>query len=89
MPPISINGHRSTSESDIAFLTVIREHGGTEQTLYASARVSKSRNTGRLRAMLSQWETPEGEYVEDMRLRKQASAWLRSHWDSLAVGTSE
>lgn len=88
MSSTSISGYRSTDESDIAFLTVIREQDGAEQTLYASARVSKSRNTGRLRAMLSQWETPEGEYVEDARLRKQASTWLRSHWNDLAVGTS-
>lgn len=60
-----IHGYMSADEADIVFITVNQR----DQILYASARVRKTAT--RLRVELSQFENPDGEYVQDHPLSQK------------------
>ena len=73
-----IHGYRSVDEADIVFVTVNQR----ERILYASARVRAT--ASRLRVELSQFENPDGEYVQDHALSRRVQRWVRAHWRKLA-----
>ncbi len=77
-PQVSIDGYRSASEPDVAYVTVTTVEG---ETLYAAVRVTVKRR--RVRADVSHFETPDGEYVDDASLTKHVQKWLTSRWNSL------
>ena len=72
-----IHGYRSADEADIVFITVNQR----DQVLYASARVRK--NATRLRVELSQFENPDGEYVQDHALSRRVQRCIRDNWRML------
>lgn len=61
----------SDDEDDIVYVTAT----SCTSTLYAAARVVSKKN--RTFVSLSQWETPEGEHVDDSRLTRRAMTAVR------------